>query len=159
MNKSTYHTSTDDAKAALASLEVAYKTTINHMKPPLWLTLLCAIALGIKTTAMGLMINNDLWQSIQWGSYIIIVLSIFSWIIALRIKGITIKLTDVNIGKKGVISALLICVLLASSRAIYLQTDIMFSPYMAGILNTLILAFSLHFNLRLHINEQEKNNG
>jgi hypothetical protein len=158
MNKSNHHISTDDAKAALTSLEIAHKTMINGMRPPFWLTLLCAIALGIKTAAMGLMINNNLWHNIQWVSYIIIVLSIFSWIIALRIKGITIKITDVNIGTKGIVAALLICTLLAISRAIYLQTDIILFPYIAGILNALILAFSLHFNLRLNAKEQENNN-
>ena len=150
MNKIKHHITADDARAALESLDVANKITVDSMRPPLWLILLCSVSLGIKTTAMGLMINNNLWNSIQWGSYITCCLSVAAWIIALRVKGITVKVIDVNITKMGLISALLICALLVSSRAIYLQTGALLYPCITGMLNAFILTFSLHFNLRLN---------
>lgn len=150
MNKNNPQITADDARAAMASIEAAEKITANSMRPPLWLILLCSMSLGIKTTAMGLMINNNLWHSIQWMSFIVIMFSVISWIVALRIKGITIKITDVQITKQGVISGILICILLVSSRAVYLQTANILFPYIAGILNTLVLAYGLRFNLRLN---------
>lgn len=162
MSENNHQITADDAKAALASIGVANEATLNSMRPPVWLILLCAIALGIKTAAMGFMINNGLWNSIQWGTYSVICLSIVSWIIALRIKGITIKIIDVNITKKGVIAALLICALLILSRAIYLQTGGIFFPCIAGILNALILAFCLRFGRLLNaedVNAKEGRNG
>ncbi len=153
MNENYHQITAGDARAALASLDVAKKITLNSMKPPLWLVLLCSAALGIKTTAMGLMINDNLWNSIQWGSYIVCCLSVVSWIIALRVKGIMIRITDVNITKKGVIAALLICTLLVLSRVIYLQTGSALFPYGAGIFNALILAFSLYFGRLLSAKE------
>ena len=158
MNKTNPQITADDARAALESLEVANNITVNSMRPPLWLILLCAASLGIKTVAMGLMINNSLWNSIQWGSYIVCCLSIASWIIALRAKGITIKIVDVNITKMGIISALLICTFLVSSRIIYLETSNILYPCIAGFLNTLLLIFSLHFNVRLNAKEKENIN-
>ena len=158
MNKINHQITAGDARAALESLAVANKITVNSMRPPLWLILLCSVALGIKTAAMGLMINNNLWNSIQWGSYIVCCLSVALWIIALRAKGITIKIVDVNITKTAIISALLICILLVSSRAIYLQTDAILFPLIAGFLNALILAVGLHFGLRRNAKETEKNN-
>lgn len=156
MNKINHQITADDARAALESLEVANNIIINSMKPPLWLILLCAISLGIKTIAMGLMINNSLWNSIQWGSYGVCCLSVISWIITLRARGITIKIVDVNITKMGIISALLICILIVLSRIIYLQTGGILYSCIAGILNTLILTFSLHFNVRFNAKEKEK---
>lgn len=159
MTENHHHITADDARSALASLAVANNITRNSMRPPLWLILLCSVAFGIKTVAMGLMINDTLWNSIQWGSYIVCCLSVASWIIALRIKGITIKITDVNIPKKGVISALLICALLMLSRAVYLQTGSIVFPCIAGALNALILAASLQFGRLLHAQKKEENNG
>jgi hypothetical protein len=158
MNKGNHHITTDEAKSALESLAVANQITVHSMRPPLWLILLCSASLGIKTTAMGLMINDNLWNSIQWSSYILCCLCVVSWIIALRIKGITIKIADVNITHKGIISALLICALLISSRVIYLQTGSILFPCIAGILNTLTLAFSLQFGRLLNTNKKEGNN-
>ncbi len=145
MSENNHQITTGDASAALASITAANEITVKSMRPPLWLILLCAIALGIKTAAMGFMINNSLWNSIQWGTYSVICLSIIAWIVALRVKGITIKIADVNISKKGIIAALLICALLILSRATYLQTGSIVFPCIAGILNAFILAFSLHF--------------
>ena len=159
MSENHHQITADDARAALASIDAANKITVNSMRPPLWLILLCSVALGIKTTAMGLMINDNLWNSIQWGSYLVCCISIVSWIITLRIKGIMIKIADVNITKKGVISALLICTLLILSRVIYLQTESILFPCAAGILNALILASSLHFGQLSNANEKEGNNG
>lgn len=159
MNKTSHHITADDARAALESLDVANKITVNSMKPPLWLILLCSVALGIKTVAMGFMINSSLWNSIQWGSYIVCCLSVASWIIALRVKGITVKIFDVNINKMGIVSALLICALLVLSRITYLETSDILYPCIAGFLNTLLLIFSLHFNVRLNAKEKERTNG
>jgi len=157
MNKTDHPITANDARAALESLASASNITANSMRPPLWLILLCAVSLGIKTAAMGLMINNSLWNNIQWGSYMVCCLCIASWIIALRAKGITIKVVDVNITKAALISALLICTLLVSSRVIHLQTGSLLFPYIAGALNTLILAYGLHFGLRWNAQEKEKN--
>lgn len=157
MNKTDQPITAGDARAALDLLAVASSITANTMRPPLWLILLCSVSLGIKTAAMGLMINNNLWNSIQWGSYIVCCLSVVLWVIALRTKGITVKIVDVNITKMGIISALIICTLLVSSRAIYLQTSSPLFPYAAGILNGLILAFGLHFGLRRKTKEMENN--
>lgn len=157
MNKINHPITADDARAAIESLAMANSTIINSMRPPLWLILLCAIALGIKTAAMGLMINNTFWNSIQWGSYIVCCLCIVTWIISLRAKGITIKIVDINITKTAVISALLICTLLVSSRVIYLQTGSLLFPCIAGALNALILAYGLHFGLRRNAKAKENN--
>jgi hypothetical protein len=159
MNKINPQITADDARAALESLAVANKITVNSMRPPLWLILLCSVSLGIKTIAMGLMINHNLWNTIQWGSYIVCCLSVVSWIVALRIKGITVKIADVNVTKKGIIAALLICTLLVLSRIIYLQTGSLLFPCIAGILNAATLAFSLHFGRLLNSKEKEENNG
>jgi hypothetical protein len=145
MSENNHQITANDARAALGSITAANEITVKSMRPPLWLIFLCSIVLGIKTAAMGFMINNSLWNSIQWGAYSVICLSVIAWIIALRVKGITIKIADVNISKKGTIAALLICALLILSRAIYLQTGSVLFPAIAGILNALILAFSLHF--------------
>jgi len=155
MNKTDHPITADDARAALESLAVANSITVNSMRPPLWLILLCSVSLGIKTAAMGLMINNSLWNSIQWGSYIVCCLCVASWIIALRAKGITIRIVDVNITKTGIISALIICTLLVSSRVIYLQTGSLLFPCIAGTLNALTLAYGLHFGLRWNAKEKE----
>ena len=157
MNKTDHPIAADDARAALDSIAAASSITINSMRPPLWLILLCAIALGIETAAMGLMINNNLWNSIQWGAYIICCLCIVTWIISLRAKGITIKMVDVNITKAAVIFALLICTLLVSSRVTYLQTGSLLFPCIAGALNALILAYGLHFGLRRNAKAKGKN--
>lgn len=159
MNNTDHQITADDARAALESLEVAKKATVNSIRPPLWLVLICSVSLGIKTAAMGLMIDNNLWNSIQWGSYTVLCLSVVSWIFALRAKGITIRIVGVNITIKAVISALLICALLMSSRAIYLQTGSVLFPYIAGVLNALVLAFSLYFGLRLNEKEKVRING
>lgn len=156
MNKIDHPITADNARAALESVATANNITVNSMRPPLWLILLCSVSLGIKTAAMGLMINNTLWNSIQWGSYIVCCLSVAAWIIALRTKGITIKIVDVNITKTAIISALFICTLLMLSRAIYLQTGSILFPCIAGILNALILAYGLHFGLRRNAKEKEK---
>lgn len=156
MNKTDHPIAADDARAALDSIAAASSITLNSMRPPLWLILLCAVALGIKTAAMGLMINNTLWNSIQWGSYIVCCLCIVTWIISLRAKGITIKMVDVNITKAAVIFALLICTLLVSSRVTYLQTGSLLFPCIAGALNALILAYGLHFGLRRNAKVKEK---
>lgn len=153
MSENNHQITAGDARAALASIAEANKITVDNMKPPVWLILLCSVAFGIKTAAMGFMINDSLWNSIQWGSYIVCCLSVASWIIALRVKGITIKITDVNITKKGIIAVLLICTLLILSRVIYLQTGSILFPCVAGILNALILAFSLHFGRLLSAKE------
>lgn len=162
--KINHHITADDAKAALVSIAVANEITANSMRPPVWLILLCALALGIKTAAMGFMINNGFWNSIQWGTYSLICLSIISWIVALRMKGITIKITDVNVTTKGVIAALFICVLLVLSRAIYLQTGGILFPCIAGMLNAFILASSLRFgqlfNAKgMNTKDKERSNG
>lgn len=157
MNKIDHPITADDARAALESVATAKNIAVNGMRPPLWLILLCSAALGIKTAAMGLMINNALWNSIQWGSYIVCCLCVAAWIVALRAKGITIKIIDVNITKTAIISALLICTLLVSSRVIYLQTGSLLFPCLAGTLNTLILAYGLYFGLRWNVKEKEKN--
>lgn len=157
MTNTDHPITADDARAALESLAVANSIIINSMRPPLWLILLCAVALGIKTAAMGLMINNTLWNSIQWGSYLVCCLCIAAWIIRLRVQGITVKVVDVNITKTGLISALLICTLLVLSRVIYLQTGSLLFPCIAGALNTLILTYGLHAGLRWNIKEKEKN--
>ncbi len=154
MNKAEHPITTDAARAALASLAAASNIAVNSMRPPLWLILLCAIALGIKTVAMGVMINDTLWTSIQWGSYFVCCCCIAAWIIRLRIKGITLKVVDVNITRSGIMSALLICTLLVLSRVIYLQTGSLFFPCIAGTLNTLILTYSLHFGLRWNVKEK-----
>jgi hypothetical protein len=159
MNKINDQITTDDARNALDTIAQANKTTVNSMKPPLWLVLLCSVALGIKTTAMALMIDNNLWHSIQWVSYIAICLSVVSWIVVLRTKGIRVKVVDVNIAKMGIISALLICTLLVAARAIYLQTGSILFPSIAGFLNALVLALTLQFNLRLNVTAKEKTNG
>lgn len=145
MRESNNQITAADARAALASITVANNITANSVRPPLWLILLCAIALGVKTAAMGVMINDSLWNSIQWGSYVVCCFSIVSWIIALRIKGITVKITDITITKKGIISALVICALLILSRVVYLQTESLLFPCIAGVLNTLILTYCFHF--------------
>ncbi len=147
MNKINNHITVAEAKAALESLAVANTITLNSMRPPLWLILLCSVSLGIKTVAMGLLINNNLWVGIQWGTYILCCLSVVGWIIALRVKGITIKIVDVNISKMTIMSALLICILLVSSRAIYLSTGSLVYPCIAGFLNAVVLAYGLHFGL------------
>ena len=152
MNKNNQQITIDDARAALESLDAANQITVNSMRPPSWLIILCAVSLGIKTLSMGLMTNNSLWNSLQWGSYIVCCLSVVSWIIALRAKGITVKVVDVKITNPGIISALVICVLLVLSRATYLHTGNILYPCIAGMLNTFVLAFSLHFNLRLKVN-------
>ena len=157
MNKGNHQITADEARAALESLDAANKTTVNSLKPPLWLILLGATSLGIKTTAMGLMINNDLWITIQWVSYAVLCLSIISWLFALRMKGIKVKFVAVNIAKLAIIAALFICVLLVLSRAIYLQTGSILFPCIAGILNALILALSLYFGLRLQKTQGETN--
>ncbi len=157
MNKTDHPIAADDARVALDSIAAASNITLNSMRPPLWLILLCSASLGIKTAAMGLMINDSMWHSIQWGSYIVCCLCIAAWIIALRAKGITIKIVDVNITKTGIISALLICMLLVSSRVIYLQTGSLLFPCIAGTFNALILAYGLHFGLRWNVKEKEKN--
>jgi hypothetical protein len=157
MNTTDHPITADDARAALESLAMVNKIAINSMRPPLWLILLCAVSLGIKTAAMGLMISNDLWISIQWGSYIVCCICIASWIITLHVKGIDIKIVDVNITKTGIISAILIYTLLVSSRVTYLQTGSLLFPVIAGIFNTLILAYGLHFGLRWNVKEREKN--
>lgn len=157
MNNTDHPITTDAARAALASLAAASSSVVNSMRPPLWLILLCAIALGIKTIAMGVMINNTLWTSIQWGSYLVCCLCISAWIIRLRVQGITVKVVDVNITKTALGSALLICLLLVLSRVIYLQTGSMLFPIIAGALNTLILTYGLHFGLRWNVKEKEKN--
>ena len=154
MNNAEHPITTDAARAALASLAAASNIAVNSMRPPLWLILLCAIALGIKTVAMGVMINNTLWTTIQWGSYFVCCCCIAAWIIRLRMKGITIKVVDVNITRTGIISALLICTLLVSSRVIYLQTGTLLFPFIAGALNMLILAYGLHFGLRWNVKEK-----
>ncbi|HTF97007.1 MAG TPA: hypothetical protein VL995_12795 [Cellvibrio sp.] len=154
MSKNNHQITADDAKAALASIGAANRITVGSMRPPLWLILLCSVALGIKTTAMGFMINDHFWNGIQWGSYIICCLSVVLWIVALRIKGITIKITDVNITNKGAISALFICALLVLSRVIYLQTGSSVFPFIAGVLNALILMFSLHFGRLFNATEK-----
>lgn len=153
MSENNHQIAAVDARAALASIDAANKITVNSMRPPLWLVLLCSVALGVKTTAMGLMLNDSLWNSIQWGAYFVCCFSVVLWIVALRVKGITIKITDVNITKKGIIAAFLICALLVLSRVIYLQTGSALFPYVAGILNALILAFSLHFGRLLSAKE------
>jgi hypothetical protein len=157
MNKTKHHITLEDAKAALDSLEAASKITVNSMRPPLWLILICSVSLGLKTAAMGIMLNNNLWNSIQWGSYIVCCLSVLAWIIALRTKGITIKIVYVNITKMAMIFALLICILLVSSRAIYLQTGSILFPLIAGFLNAMILAYGLHFGLGRNSKAKEKN--
>jgi hypothetical protein len=156
MSENNHQITAGDAKAALESLSAANNITMNSMRPPLWLILLCSVALGIKTVAMGIMIENSLWKSIQWGSYIVCCLCIVSWIIALRIKGITVKITDINVTKKGIICALLICSLLVLSRTIYLQTGAILFPFLAGILNTSILIYALH--VKSGAKAKEKNN-
>ena len=155
MNKIDHPITASDARAALESLAAANNITVNSMRPPLWLILLCSVSLGIKTAAMGFMINNTLWNSIQWGSYIVCCFSVVSWIAALRVKGITVRIVDVHITKMGIISAILICALLVSSRAIYLQTGSILFPCIAGLLNALVLAFGLHFGLRRNAKEKE----
>lgn len=155
MNKIKHHITPEDAQVALDSLEAASKITVNSMRPPLWLILICSVSLGLKTAAMGVMLNDNLWNSIQWGSYIVCCLSVPAWIIALRAKGITIKIVDVKITEMTMIFALLICILLLSSRAIYLQTGSILFPLIAGFLNALILAYGLHFGLR-NTKEKEK---
>lgn len=157
MNTTDHPITADDARAALESLAMVNKIAVNSMRPPLWLILLCAVALGMKTAAMGLMINNTLWNSIQWGSYIVCCLCIVTWIISLRAKGISIKIADVNITKTAVISALLICTLLVLSRVTYLQTGSLLFPCIAGALNALILAYGLHFGLRRNAKAKENN--
>ncbi|QEY16975.1 hypothetical protein D0C16_13925 [Cellvibrio sp. KY-GH-1] len=162
MRENNHQITADDAKAALASIGVANKITLSSMRPPLWLILLCAIALGIKTAAMGSMINNSLWNAIHWGAYSVICLSVVSWIIALRINGITIKISDVNITVKGIVVALLICALLILSRVIYLQSGSLVIPCVAGVLNALILTIGLRFGRLLNAkkgNSTEARNG
>ncbi len=159
MSKNPHQITTEDAKAALASIDAANNITLSSMKPPLWLILLCAISLGIKTIAMGLMINNSLWNSIQWASYSLCCLSVVSWIIALRVKGIVVKVTDINITKTAIISALLICILLVSSRVGYLQTGSVLYPLIAGLFNAVILTYSLHFKCSQHTRDKGNNNG
>lgn len=126
------------------------------MRPPLWLVLLCAVSLGFKTAAMGLMLNNGVWNGIQWSTYIIMCLSIVFWIAALRCKGITVGVGKVNVSKKGIISAIPICTLLILSRVIYLQKDSVLFPSIAGFLNALILLLGLYFGLRLNAKIEEK---
>lgn len=158
MNKISHPIAPDEARAALESLAEASKITVNSMRPPLWLILLCSVSLGIKTVAMGVMINDSLWNSIQWVSYIVCCLGVVAWILALRAKGITVKIIDVKITTMAIIFALLICVLLVSSRAIYLQTDTILFPCVAGFLNASLLAFGLYFGLRRNAKNMEKDN-
>jgi hypothetical protein len=150
--------SADEARAALAAVGEANRIVASSMRPPLWLILLCSVALGVKTVAMGLMISDILWSGVQWGSYIVVCLSVVLWIVALRAKGIAIRVIDVNITRAAVASAVFICMLIVLSRVMYLQTSGVLFPVIAGALNTLILAFGLHFGLRLNAKGAANNN-
>ena len=157
MTKTDHKISAADAREALKSIAEANKTTANSMRPPLWLTLLCSGALGLATIGMGLMIDNTLWNGIKWGVIIVAALSAVPWISALKLRGISITLVDVHITNKGLLSALIICALLASSRVMYLQTGLVLLPCIAGLLNTAVLAYNLHFGLRLNANDKGEN--
>ena len=60
MNNAEHPITTDAARAALASLAAASNIAVNSMRPPLWLILLCAIALGILITRYGRVSNGAL---------------------------------------------------------------------------------------------------
>lgn len=155
MQTKDHHITAEEAKAALESIETANKITLNSIKPPIGLVLLGSVALGIKTTAMGVMFDGNVWNVIQWGAYITICLSLVVWLVVLWIKGIRVKIVGVNLGKTGIVAALLICTLLASSRGLFLLTNSMVFPGIAGLLNALILAFSLQAGLRFNVRQAE----
>ncbi len=157
MNNNNHQITTDAARSALESLEVAKKITIDSMRPPLWLTLISSLLLGIQTLAFGLSNDSILWHNIEIVSSIAFWLYIISWVVTLRIKGISVKFIGVNIAKKVIVSMLLIFSLYMASLAFYNSIGLTWFPYVAGILNTLISALSVHFYLRLNGKQKENN--
>lgn len=155
MSETNTPANAQDATLALKALDDARTTTANSMRPPLWLILICSIALGIKTTAMGVMGTSALWIGLQWGAYITCGLSIAYWLFALKHKEIKVKLVDIKITAPAIISALLICTLIVIARIVFLQTAGLLFPIIAGAINATILAIGLEFGLKSNTKYKE----
>lgn len=159
MNEINQRISPAEANAALASIGEANTITVFSLKPPIWLIFLFSVALGVKTTAMGLMYTTVPWQVVQWISYITLCAGFITWVIIIREKGIGIGWnSNQNVTKKVVILAVSMCLMLILSRIAFLQTGNEGLSYAAGIINGLLLAYTLKFNSPLEAKSKVKNN-
>ena len=80
--------STDEAIAALETLESIKRKSIKSFRPPLWLNLLISLFLGIESFAAPQSSGNSLWTFIMLVSTAALILSMALWFIMLRQRGV-----------------------------------------------------------------------
>lgn|GEM_PF-2840308 len=146
MNQNNHQITADEAKAALESLNAAKKVAVNSQRPPKWLIFLSSLFLGIETLSAGFSSGSSLWTFVMIVSTIALLISIGSWFIVLRTKGITVKFIGVSKAEKtlGIISGILVGLIIIASQTLY-HMGYNWFPYVAAIANSLILAFTIYF--------------
>jgi hypothetical protein len=145
MNNIKKTISVADAKATLDSLAKIERDTNATVRPPLWLNCVISCCYGMMTFSWAATRDENLWMLGFIISTVGFLLAIALYLYTSRLLGMKPKLTPKSKSefKFHLLLALFFGMVFALSR-MFSTSDLLWAAYLGGIINTLVLAYSLH---------------
>ncbi|KZN57446.1 hypothetical protein [Pseudoalteromonas luteoviolacea] len=126
----------DAATKALASIQTTQQETIEHSRPPMWLSAITGLSYGAIVAGYGLMRHEN-----QWALMMIIGGAVFAFSVAIylyrcHLLGVKpVILPRSNASKRlNIYSAIFFAVIIVVSRELTLFTDINVIPWVCGLM-------------------------
>lgn len=137
--------STEEAVAALETLENTKRKLIISFRPPLWLNFLISLFVGMTVFAGTQSSGNSIWTFITILSIAATLISIFSWYIVVRLRGV--KENFVPVGFKNTIfhiARTILAALVAFGLIALYKAGFLWIPYVFGPLSAIIMSYMLY---------------
>ncbi|KID57509.1 hypothetical protein JF50_09960 [Pseudoalteromonas luteoviolacea] len=126
----------DAAAKALASIQSTQQETIQHSRPPMWLSAITGLGYGAIVAGYGLMRHENQWALMMIIGGAVFALSVVIYLYRCHLLGIKPAiLPRSNASKKlNIYSALFFAVIVVVSRELTLFTELNFIPWVCGLM-------------------------
>ncbi|AOT07671.1 hypothetical protein [Pseudoalteromonas luteoviolacea] len=126
----------DAATQALASIQSTQQETIEHSRPPMWISAITGLSYGAIVAGYGLMRHENQWALMMIVGGVVFALSVAIYLYRCYLLGVKPAiLPRSNASKKlNIYSALFFAVMVVVSRELTLFTELNFIPWVCGLL-------------------------
>jgi uncharacterized membrane protein len=145
MTNSNNQISTEEALAALETLDSAKTKSNKSFRPALWLNFIISLFTGIVCFAAPFSSGNSLWTFIMLVSAAGLLISMATWYILLRVRGVKQNIIPYGLKNKffNLALGILVALVILGSIELY-KAGFLWIPYVAGPLNAIFISYMLY---------------
>ena len=145
MTNSNNQISSQEARAALESLESTKNKSIVSFRPPLWLNFLISLFMGGVCFTAPLSSGSGLWTFIMLVLAAAMMISLATWYILLRLRGVKQNIVPMGLKNKlfNIAQGILVALVMLGSIELY-KAGFLWTPYVSGPLNAIIMSYILY---------------